>query len=420
MQACARIGAIHSVVFGGFSAKSLYERIEDAKAKMIITADEGMRGGKAVPLKRAVDEALAMGDTAVRRTRGGVSPHRRRGQLGARDLWWHELTQTQADTCEPVWVNAEHPLFILYTSGSTGKPKGVQHSTGGYLLGAILSMQWVFDAKPDSDVFWCTADVGWITGHTYVAYGPLALGMTEVIFEGIPTYPACRALLGDHPEAQGHHFLHRADRDPLPDQARRRSAGQYRPVLAAPAGHGGRADQSRSLDVVSRSHRRRPLPDRRYLVADRNRLQHDFAAARRGADQARLLHLAAARHHGRRSSTSTAHPVEKGHGGFLVIKRPFPSPVAHPVGRPRALQEDLFPRGAGRQDLSRRRLGAPRQRRLFLDHGPHRRCAECVRASFGHHGNRIRAGVQPARRRGRRGGQVRTRSRAKRWWRLWC
>jgi acetyl-CoA synthetase len=189
MQACARIGAIHSVVFGGFSAKSLHERVIDAGAKVIVTADEGLRGGKAVRLKDAVDEALALGgcDTVEK-----VVVFRRTGNAIAwtagRDLWWHELADGQAPSCDPVWVNAEHPLFILYTSGSTGKPKGVQHSTGGYLLGAILSMLWVFDYK-DSDLYWCTADVGWITGHTYVAYGPLALGATILVFEGVPTYP---------------------------------------------------------------------------------------------------------------------------------------------------------------------------------------------------------------------------------------
>jgi acetyl-CoA synthetase len=188
MQACARIGAIHSVVFGGFSAKSLHERITDVGAKLVVTADGQFRGGRMMPLKPAVDEALAQPDCAsvekvvvYKRTGGEVN-------WTARDVWWHDAEAGQSETCAPTWVNAEHPLFVLYTSGSTGKPKGVQHSSAGYLLGTIVSMQWVFDYK-DSDIFWCTADVGWITGHSYVAYGPLALGATEVIFEGVPTYP---------------------------------------------------------------------------------------------------------------------------------------------------------------------------------------------------------------------------------------
>jgi acetyl-CoA synthetase len=189
MQACARIGAIHSVVFGGFSAKSLHERITDVGAKLVITSDGQFRGGKAMPLKPAVDEALAQGGCeAVQK----VIVYQRTGGDTAwtegRDIWWHDAEADQSNACEPVWVDAEHPLFILYTSGSTGKPKGVQHSTAGYLLGAIMSIKWVFDYK-DSDIFWCTADVGWITGHSYVAYGPLALGATEVVFEGVPTYP---------------------------------------------------------------------------------------------------------------------------------------------------------------------------------------------------------------------------------------
>ena len=189
MQACARIGATHSVVFGGFSAKSLQERIVDAGAVAVITADEQMRGGKPLPLKAIVDEALGMGGCdAVRH----VVVYRRTGGNTAfaagRDIWMHELTAKQADKCEPEWVGAEHPLFILYTSGSTGKPKGVQHSSAGYLLWAALTMKWVFDLKP-ADIFWCTADIGWVTGHTYITYGPLACGATEIVFEGVPTYP---------------------------------------------------------------------------------------------------------------------------------------------------------------------------------------------------------------------------------------
>jgi acetyl-CoA synthetase len=190
MQGCARIGAIHSVVFGGFSAKSVNERIVDAGAKLVITADGQFRGGKEIALKPAVDEALAMGGCE---SIEGVVVYRRTGGQVAwdpkRDLWWHDLVTGLPTDCEPTWVDAEHPLFILYTSGSTGKPKGVQHSTGGYLLQAICSMRWTFDIK-DSDVFWCTADVGWVTGHSYVAYGPLAVGATQVMFEGVPTYPS--------------------------------------------------------------------------------------------------------------------------------------------------------------------------------------------------------------------------------------
>ncbi len=189
MQACARIGATHSVVFGGFSAKALQERIIDAGAVAVITANFQMRGGKELPLKAMVDEGLSLGGCESIHT---IFVYQRTdtpcAMLTGRDVSFADALAGQSRECAPVAVPAEHPLFILYTSGSTGKPKGVQHSTGGYMLWAKLTMDWTFDLRPD-DVFWCTADIGWITGHTYVAYGPLAAGATQIIFEGVPTFP---------------------------------------------------------------------------------------------------------------------------------------------------------------------------------------------------------------------------------------
>ena len=188
MLACARIGAIHSVVFGGFSPEALKDRINDAACRLVITADEGVRGGKTVPLKNNVDAALETVDCVetvlvVKRTGCDIA------WQTARDVWYHEALQTVDDDCEPEWMDSEDPLFILYTSGSTGKPKGVLHTTGGYLLQAAMSMKYVFDYR-EGETYWCTADVGWVTGHTYIVYGPLAIGARSLMFEGVPTFPA--------------------------------------------------------------------------------------------------------------------------------------------------------------------------------------------------------------------------------------
>jgi acetyl-CoA synthetase len=188
MHACNRIGAIHSVVFGGFSAPALKDRIEDTGAKVVITADGGWRGGHVIELKAAADKALAAGCPSVKRVIVYKRTEKPVAMHAERDVWWHEVIEGQSPVCDPEWVEAEHPLFLLYTSGSTGKPKGIQHASAGYLLGAKVTTKWVFDLR-DDDVFWCTADVGWVTGHSYVAYGPLSAGATVVLYEGAPTTP---------------------------------------------------------------------------------------------------------------------------------------------------------------------------------------------------------------------------------------
>ena len=342
MQACARIGAIHSVVFGGFSSKSLHERIIDAGAKAVITADEQVRGGKHHGLKATVDEAIGMGDAESVET---IVVYQRSGSQipfqPGRDVWWHEIVEKASTECEPEWVNAEHPLFTLYTSGSTGKPKGVQHSSAGYLLGAMVSMKWVFDYKP-SDIFWCTADVGWITGHSYVTYGPLAMGATQVIFEGIPTYPhagrfweivdkhkvttfytaptAIRSLIklgADLPEKYSLSSLRLLGSvgEPINPEA---WMWFYEKV-----GHSRCPIVDTWWQTETGSHMIAPLPG--------------AAPLKPGSCTLPLPGIFAA------IVDETGRDVENGQGGFLVIKKPFPSQIRTLWGNPERFKKTYFP-----------------------------------------------------------------------------
>ncbi|PRY97533.1 acetyl-coenzyme A synthetase [Jezberella montanilacus] len=346
MQACARLGITHSVVFGGFSAKSLHERITDVGATLVITADEQMRGGKSIPLKPAVDEAFGMGGCEA--VRHCVVYQRTGGKVvwdDKRDIWMHDLVKQQSTVCEPVAVNAEHPLFILYTSGSTGKPKGVQHSSAGYLLWAKLTMQWVFDAKA-SDVFWCTADVGWVTGHTYIAYGPLAAGMTQIVFEGVPTYPdagrfwkmiqdhhvtifytaptAIRSLIKASDANEAHHpksynlsslRLLGSVGEPINPEAwmwyHNNVGGGRCPIVDT------------WWQTETGGHMITPLPGATPLKP--------------GSCTTRLPGITAA------IVDETGHDVEAGHGGFLVIKRPWPSMIRTIWGDPDRFEKSYFP-----------------------------------------------------------------------------
>ena len=346
MQACARLGITHSVVFGGFSSKSLHERITDVGASLVITADEQMRGGRAIALKPAVDEALGMGGCeAVRH----VVVYKRTGGKVAwdaqRDVWMHALSQNQAKECPAVPVNAEHPLFILYTSGSTGKPKGVQHSSAGYLLWAKMTMQWVFDAKAN-DVFWCTADVGWVTGHTYIAYGPLAAGMTQIVFEGVPTYPDAGRfwkMIQDH-KATIFYTAPTAIRSLIK-------------ASEATAAHHPKSYDLKSLRLLGSVGEpinpeawmwyhnnvgggRCPIVDTWWQTETGGHMIAPLPGAtplKPGSCTTRLPGITAA------IVDEAGGDVEAGHGGFLVIKRPWPSMIRNIWGDPDRFVKSYFP-----------------------------------------------------------------------------
>ncbi|TMG72999.1 MAG: acetate--CoA ligase [Betaproteobacteria bacterium] len=342
MQACARIGATHSVVFGGFSAKSLQERIIDAGAVAVITADGQMRGGKEIPLKPAVDEAFALGgcegvkDVVVyQRTGTKVSMN------SPRDKWWHDLIKGQADTCEPTWVNAEHPLFILYTSGSTGKPKGVQHSTGGYLLMTIITMKWVFDYKP-TDVFWCTADVGWVTGHSYCTYGPLAVGATEIMFEGVPVWPDAGRfwkMIQDHKVTVFYtaptaiRTLIKAGGD-LPKKYDLKSL-RILGTVGEPIN-----PEAWMWYYNTVGDKRCPIVDTWWQTETSSHLITPLPgvhALKPGSCTMPLPGIMAA------IVDETGHDVEKGKGGILVIKRPWPGIIRTIWGDPERFKKSYFP-----------------------------------------------------------------------------